>query len=191
MILEEERSSRIRGIRGREWGGEEEIAALATCLRTSIRVHDVGRSGEHTYRSGGCLSAPSFADSRLLEQTVASVCSVVLWSLLQLTCFRPRAVLCSQPRERRHQQDGPPAVRRHVCTHHFTSPACHSALRRCTRNGGVLHTTEMLAVQIHTERGSRAGLGRFRSRWALRPLGRLVPMAAQNSAGRTPPECGG
>ena len=51
MILVEERASRLRGIRGREWGGEEEIAALAACLQMSTRVHDVSRRGEHTYRS--------------------------------------------------------------------------------------------------------------------------------------------
>eukprot|EP01052_Picozoa_sp_SAG31_P064952 SAG31_NODE_23788_length_495_cov_1.434343_1_plen_88_part_01 len=49
MILVEERSSRLAGIRGSEWGGEEEIAILAACLRVSIRVHDIGRNHDHTY----------------------------------------------------------------------------------------------------------------------------------------------
>jgi hypothetical protein len=77
MILEEERSSRIRGIRGREWGGEEEIAALATCVRTSIRVHDVGRSGEHTYRSGGSFSAPSPLHCLLCRLLVTSIANML------------------------------------------------------------------------------------------------------------------
>ena len=49
-VLEEERASRISGIRGREWGGEEEVSVLAAVLSTTVVVHDISRGHELSYQ---------------------------------------------------------------------------------------------------------------------------------------------
>lgn len=49
------RARRVAGIRGREWGGEEEVSVLAAVLSKTIVVHDISRGHELPYSppSGG------------------------------------------------------------------------------------------------------------------------------------------
>ena len=48
-VLEEERAGRLAGIRGREWGGEEEVSVIAAVLGSTVIVHDISRGHELSY----------------------------------------------------------------------------------------------------------------------------------------------
>eukprot|EP01050_Picozoa_sp_SAG11_P016028 SAG11_NODE_2137_length_3766_cov_2.253613_5_plen_168_part_00 len=92
MILVEERASRLRGIRGREWGGEEEIAALAACLGVSIRVHDVGRNQAHTY------SPPSgIVQSRMIHLRYDATHPLRVYRDVEPTQHAALQYFCRQP----------------------------------------------------------------------------------------------
>lgn len=48
-VLPQTRSERVAGIRGQEWGGEEELAALAKVLNQTVAVHDISRGRYTSY----------------------------------------------------------------------------------------------------------------------------------------------